>query len=490
MNRSRIKAKRALRLRLTLLYTFMVLSVVLLVGGLYLVVQGYRFNSYEGRLQQGGLVQFNSYPSGASIWLNGKQIDKKTQNKLTISPGRHKFSMWREGYNDWNVYRTVAPGDVLWLNYTRLVPKDIKLDTSLNFPAVTSSAMSYNNKTLAVVTDAAQPIIDLVNVGSETATSKQLALPANLYTAAPEGITPSFSLAAWARDNKYLLVKYTYEDKTEWLSVNTDNLDASKNITQALGVDALELQYSIGDANILFALNTGHELHRINATDRSSSGPIASNVSNFSLYDNNTVFYTTKPDENGAREAAYVTVGSSKARTIARYEDSPQEAPLAVRVNKYYGNYYVVVANGNRTTILTGEVPASDAESPAPFKQHAAFDTEAPVKWLGFSPDSHRFVYAQTDNGVVVYDLDMKIKYASYLPGQTAVIDWIDEFHYVAVASGSLTMYDFDGQNPRALASGASGNMAALMQNGRYLYTLRNGAEQGIDLTRVKMIVD
>ena len=491
MNRSRLKAKRALRLRLTLLYMLMVLSVLLLVGGLYLVVQGYRFNRYEGRLQQGGLVQFNSFPTGASIWLDGKIIDKKTQNKLTISAGKHKFSMWREGYNDWNVYRTVVAGDVLWLNYARLVPKELKVDAPLNFAALSSSALSYDNRTLALIEDTAQPSISLVNVGSDNPTASRFVLPTALYTPVADGESQSFSVVSWARDSKYLLVKHEYADKLEWLSVNTESPELSKNITQSLGIVARELQYSIGDANVMFALSTDNELRRINIDQNNLSGPLAVNVSNFSIYDNNTVMYTTEPGVKNVRQVAYVTVGAKRARVLATYPNN-FEGPLMVRASKYSGSPYVTVANGKTVTILTGDVTPSDTESPAEFKKYAQFNTEDSVKWLGFSPDSHRFVYTQTNNGVVVYDIDSKTKYATYVPSQTAAIDWIDEFHFTAVSNNTLTMYDFDGTNARGLAAGAINNTAALMQNGRYLYGLRQSSLDAnkIDLVRVKMTID
>ena len=184
MNQKRHKAKRALRIRLAVLYTLMVVAVVLLVGGLYLVIQGYRYNRAEGRLQQGGLVQFNSQPSGASVWLDGNLLGVKTQNKLTISAGTHKFSMWKDGYNDWNVERQVQPGTVLWLNYVRLVPKDLKVVQVENFKAITSSVVSYDNKSLALVEDAAQPLVTVVGLDTESPVKDAATLPDGAHTAA------------------------------------------------------------------------------------------------------------------------------------------------------------------------------------------------------------------------------------------------------------------------------------------------------------------
>lgn len=67
----------------------MVLSVISIVVVLILITQGYRFNHFDGKLEQGGLVQFNSRPTGATVSVDGMALANRTASKITLSTGPH-----------------------------------------------------------------------------------------------------------------------------------------------------------------------------------------------------------------------------------------------------------------------------------------------------------------------------------------------------------------------------------------------------------------
>ena len=108
--------KRRLRLQLTFVYGIMILAVVAIVAVLVLVVQGYRFNRYDGKLEQGGLVQFDSQPSGATVSADNSVLANKTASKIVLSAGNHTVTIGKDGYSTWKKDVVVKPGTVLWLN--------------------------------------------------------------------------------------------------------------------------------------------------------------------------------------------------------------------------------------------------------------------------------------------------------------------------------------------------------------------------------------
>lgn len=481
--------KRALRIHLALMYTLMTLVILILVTGLYFVIQGYRFNRFDGKIEQGGLVQFNSYPSGADVWLDGNRLANKTQSKLTISTGSHKASMWKEGYNDWNKNVMVRAGNVLWLDYIRLVPKDLQVKPVAVFNGAQSSKVSYDNKRLAIIEDAAQPNIALVNLGADTPQKKGITLASDKFTAPAAGEQQIFTLVSWAFDNRYLLVKHQYGDHHEWLSVDTANTTTVKNITTLLGVDATDVQYSRDDANTLFVLTANGEVKKANADQKSLSGPLLSSIESFTMYDANTVVYTAKADPaTNVRSAGYLTVGAAAPRVVYK-APAGDASSLTLRINKYYGKFYQVVIHGEKGLIFSGDLAASDARTPDPLILTDTFQIPGGAAAAGFSPDGHRFVYAQNSQRIVTYDLDLLTAHPYEFTAAANTINWVDQFHYAVVEGQVLRLYDFDGTNGHDILNNARQGEAALLPNGKYLYGF-TAAQNGLELSRAVMIVN
>lgn len=486
----RKKSKRRLRIRLALTYSLMVLSVVALLTGLYFVIQGYRFNSFEGQVKQGGLVQFNSRPTGASIWLDGAQLASKTQSKLTISAGSHEVSMWRDGYKDWKKNVNVKPGEILWLDYVRLIPEKIEVKTPISLTGVASALGSLDNKKMAVIEKADSPALAVINLTDQNPTKQLISFSADDYSVPSEGEAQIFELVAWAEDDKYVLIKHTYGSKTEWLSVDTTRPDRLKNITRDIGVDATAMAYSNSDANTLFTLTASHEVRRINIDQKVISGPLLHNIDNFNLYDNSTIAFATRPDAaTGTRSAGYLTIGASSARVVQTVPKT-SEGSLKISIEKYFGKHYLAVALAQDLVIYKGDLSASDAESPEPFGRYAAFESEGGVDNLGFSPEDHRFMYAQNAGRVTVYDLDLKTESSLVFESpQKQPLDWADGFHITVHQDGALKLYDYDGTNGSVLLDKALLTDTVLLENGRFFYGFQQSAD-GVRLSQARLLIN
>ena len=482
--------KRALRIRLTVIYSLMVLAVLLLVAGLYFIVQGYRFNRFDGKIVQGGLVQFNSTPTGADVWLDEVRLANKTQSKLTVGTGAHTVTMKKDGYNAWKKDVTVRAGEILWLDYARLVPLTLNPETVVPLVGLGSGKVSYDTKTFAVVENPSEPVITFANLDSAEPTKRQLTLPLESYTAPAEGEQQAFDLYAWAYDNRYLLVKHTYGQRVEWISFNTADGKTAKNLTRVLGIDAVDVQYAKDDANTLLMLTAAHEVRKTNIDQKTVSGPLLQNVNDFTMYDTATVVFTTKQDPaTRKRTAGYFTIGTVAPRTV--YETPVDDAAsLRISINKYYGKFYQAVAHGDKVVIYTGDLAASDAKDPAPFVSLTQLSLKGEVDYLGFSPDQHRFVYAGSDSHVVTYDLDLGTGASvTLLATPQTQIDWIDEFHFITNEDSTVRMYDYDGTNGHDMIKNAMATDVSLLQNGKYLNTVTKVGETTA-ITRVKMIID
>src|SRR5690606_16465960 len=83
------------------IYALMTATVLMVVFALVLYTLGYRFDRAAGTLEQGGLVQLNSIPSGAKLTINATRLSATTSTKTTLAPGPHTITMNRDGYGLW-----------------------------------------------------------------------------------------------------------------------------------------------------------------------------------------------------------------------------------------------------------------------------------------------------------------------------------------------------------------------------------------------------
>src|SRR5690348_1900762 len=138
----RAPSKQRQRIIRALVYSAMTLTVVLLVTILVFVMLGYRFNKQTSTIQQGGLVQFNTRPTGANVTVGSAKLGSRTPSKITLNPGNYSVKMEKSGYLPWNKAVEVKAGQVLWLNYAQFVPEKITTNQVMSLDNVTDALAS------------------------------------------------------------------------------------------------------------------------------------------------------------------------------------------------------------------------------------------------------------------------------------------------------------------------------------------------------------
>jgi hypothetical protein len=484
-------SKRKQLIQRLVVYGLMSVSVLALVTVLVFIMLGYQFNGSDGKIEQGGLVQFSSTPGGASVGIDSKNLGTQTSARTTMTQGSHYITMNKTGYRQWQKTVAVVPGSVLWLNYTRLVPTTLKPTAVATYGALSDSNVSPDRKWLAVKEDPATAAIQMVNISGSTIKTSTIELPAASYTAPSEGQTQSFVVAQWDPSSRYLLVKHTYDGvKNEWLVVDIQRPATAKNMTTLLGFDASNVIFSNTNSNVLYGL-VGQDLRKIDLGAVTLSGPLASNVAEFSLYQNSTIIYTTLPDPvSHARTVGYYSDGASKVRTIRSYADDGQP-PLHMALGSYYGDTYVAIAYGDDVEVLTGDLPRSDASDASAL--HTVTTMTVPGGILNLSIiTSGRFVVAQTADGYAVYDLELKKTTTTTLKGPslaTEALHWLDGYIVWSDRDGTLRTTEFDGANQQDIMPVTPGFSVTLSPDGTYLYGFLKTAEGKYELQRVRMIL-
>ena len=484
MHRHTSKHKK--RAQLAFVYLLMIIAVVTTVAVLILVIQGYRFNRFDGKVEQGGLVQFDSRPSGATVGVDDMQLANKTASKITLSAGPHTVTMSRDGYTTWTKTVNVKAGSVLWLNYTRLFPTSPSVTTQTTYDAFTGALVSPDRKKLAVFAEPSNPAMYVTPLDDDKPTTRRVVINAAAITSATDVASVSYSLVAWDHDGRYVIVKHAFDNTTEYLTVDTQNGD-TRNITKLLGVSISRVEYALGDSSSVYLLNVDHQVRRGDLNASTLSGPLLTNIADFAQADRSTLTYETLLGDKSARSVGYLTSGASAPRIVRTVTDDGTRT-LKLRIGAYYGDRFFAIAYGDVTNIYDADVPSSDASNAPKLTPVTSLKTTGGVSYLGFSPTDNRFVYAQQSTSAATYDLEVGTASSVKFQGNTSrELDWIDEFHIGSTAGGVAYFYDFDGTNGQLAASSAIDAPMTISNNDKYMYYLAP-SDTKVLLKRIQLI--
>lgn len=472
----------------SLVYIGMSVSVVVLVSLLMLAVLGYSFNPLDRRLEQGGLLQFASVPSGAKVTVDEVPLGSRTPSKLTAEARSHTVTMSLDKYHTWQKTIDLKPGMVGWLSYTRLIPKEIKADTIRAFPTLAGALASPDRKWFALLPDAAKPEIVIADVQNDKVAYRTLTLPADSIPPVSEGKTQTFKLASWSLNSEWLLVQRVYDDtKTEWLAIDREDAKKTFNISTRLGLNASKIAFAGRDGRTVFTLTNG-TLRRANLNDETISRPLLNNAENFSVYDEDTVvFASLAHPETKQRIVGYMREDMEMAQQLGTYADDGQ--PIHIGMSEYFGKRYVASSHGNSVHVTTGELPRQDDRGSQ--KTVASFTTPAPIERLSMSVNG-RFVIAEAAGTYTVHDLELlktDTTVLKHVNGPARPLKWLDSFMAWYDGNEMLRLYEFDGANQHDIVRVAEGFDIAVSPNDKYLYSIGRN-DEGLVLQRVRMVLN
>lgn len=460
----------------------MTIAVVSLVTVLVLVMLGYQFNRNEGRIEQGGLLQFDSRPNGANVTIDGNAFGTRTPSKTTLSSGQHFVTMERAGYQTWQKSVEIVPGSVTWLNYSRLIPVDLQPAQVADFSRITSTAVSQDAKWMALKENATDASIRLANLANDDVALKTIEIPTTVYTKAKKH---TFTIEKWDPDSRYILVQHTYDGKREWLVIDAENVGASQNVSRLLDIDASKIVFSDGDSRILYA-QIGTDIRRINLSEATMSRPLVDNAADFSLYKASTIVFTSVQDATTKqRSVGFYKEGAEKVQTFRSY-DGNKNTPLKMALGEYFGDTYFAISYGKNVEVLEGSL--DDATKS---KSVASFTTATAVDHLSVVTNG-RFIVAQHGAAYTTYDLEFKKSTSTPLKGTAAVADelrWLDGYTLWSDRDGTVRLYEFDGANQHDIMTVVPGLSVTLSPNATYLYGISRSDDGAYHLQRVRLIV-
>lgn len=473
-------------------YTAMTSLVLIIVTGLVFVILGYRFDSSNGRIEQGALLQFATVPSGATVEIDGIAIGANTPTQNAVLAGTHKFVMRRDGYLPWQKTLDIKAGTLTWLNYARLVPINRPVAAVVQYATLHASLVTSDGQAMLIQQDATQPTFQLVNLQSDTIKSTALTIPPALYSeATTAGVTHDFRIDQWDSGGRYVLIQHSYANKKEWLVLDTQNIGATQNITKFLDFDIISAKFSGTGGDILYVLGTGGDIRKIDLSAGTISRALITGVTSFSLFDTNVITYVGTDSVDSTKRVVGVYREGDSNPHILRTVANASDIPLRIATSRYFNQDYVAIAEGSKVDIFRGSYPSSGSSDSSSLVKFESFDFVSGVDQLSFSPAGD-YLLVQTGVNFASYDIEHNTVSASVVTSDvTSVVgplQWLDDSHLWSDYGGAVAIREFDGANSSTINQSVAGQDVALSQNGRFLYSVGKN-NTGYQLQRVRMIL-
>lgn len=471
-------------------YGVMTISVVVITAVCMLLALGYRFDRSSLSFQQGGLIQISSIPSGAKVLIDDKAQGYNTPGKSDIAPGAHKVELQKDGYQSWSKTVSLAASQLLWLNYTHLIPTEVKTTAAKTFDAVFDEKTSPDRKWMVVQPASDKPDLTLVDLqDSKKLTTSNITIPESILTARA-GAVRQFNIVEWDPSSRYLLVRYQAADVVEYIRVDRSNPTQALNITQTFQLPVSDIHFSANNSDIFYVKNDT-ALRRLDVGAKSISEALVSNLDTFSVSPAGPVaFSASRQHTAGDAATTYQYAGLYNGSKEIQVREYGAGARLLVKYAEYFGHGYLAVTDTGATTVAVIRDPAEMGN-----KNNRVFATlqlKNPALWLSFS-DNGRMILAQNANSATTYDLEIAKAYqydeATAKP-VARPFKWLDDYYLMTDANQTIKTFEFDGTNAHDITGSEEGYGVTFSTDNTYLYSLgKNATSQKYQLQVTRLIL-
>lgn len=499
----RERQKRIRLIKVMIAEAGMVLAVLVIVAVAVLAAMGF-FVSSNGNIEQSGLIQIHSIPTGGTVELDGTTLFARTNLSRTMSASEHDIKISREGYDTWEKTIQMYSGMLIRLYYPRLFLENREPEEVLSLKDDLMFYSVSRDKTNVLYGESGSAEWTLLNIKNDEVRETKLDLSAVLPDAEEKKFAGSVEILEWNKDSDYVLVKAKLESKIEWILVDLKNTSKSLNLTKTFGLEFERVEMMDHSATQLFALEN-HHLRRINTSDQAISRVLLEQVLDFDTDGTDLIYVAERTKDNEKEKVVGVYRDGEKAGTIIT-TFGPEES-VKVALTEYYDEDYLVIVNGNELAVRYGVLPSYREGTPelgenSDLKDLVVLSLATTPKQLKVSPDGE-YVVAQNGTQYMVVDLDMGDLYEYDLG--TDKMHFFEDGMMSLVQDGSLEVFDFDYTNRRVLVQKVAAESneeltpvttrseaavldyeVAIANNNKWLYYLVR-SDKGLSLMREKV---
>ncbi|MBQ3441203.1 PEGA domain-containing protein [Candidatus Saccharibacteria bacterium] len=455
------RARRQSR-RVIISEIIMVITVILTVSVLAFVVSGYWLGS-DFTIERQGMAQIYSIPTGADISIDGSSTSwlQRTNTSKTLSAGEHTITLTKDGYDSWSRTVNINEGLLYRLHYPRLFLKNRTHESAFeSFANFATVSPDRNTMLLANNTTKWQ----LFNLDSDSSKPASLELSEILpfsshSTDSSTGLfNGTIKSAEWAKDNEHILLEIVLDDVTNWLVLNIKNPATSLNLTKEFNLNLKNVEIYDNSASNLLCI-ADNSLRRIDVPSKQISAILVSGVNSYDHYEKEVVFSAMDIEvDTSPYYIGIIDLGNTEITKL-----KPASSPAQVVITRFYDDKYIGIVENDTFSLYLKNDFVEKSVFPLSF-------TPTKIK-VGHEGD---FIALSTGGRLAVLDMEA-MKLDDWTTG-TDVFGWLDGSMVYAVKDGNLNVYDFNGLNPRTLATNVSSRLPVTITSDKYLYYFRDGS--------------
>lgn len=467
----RAKQKRIRNIRVIATNIFMSISVVAIVFVLMLVAMGFSFNE-NGGLEQSGLLQLSSHPSGASVEIDNSTQFGHTDFSKMLSSGKHSVYVDRSGYDHWQQDIKIDAGLLTRIEWIRLFPNNPEIEDAAEFKTPRLAAFSPDRRWL-IVAEQDQTQLKRINIQEDKTKIEELNLATALGVKAERAKEGELEAIAWNENCHKVVLKWTEGEKTSWHLVDLEHADRSINLSKTFQLEFSSIHLANGSASKLWAVENG-QLRLINVDDKRLSDVIAKDVESIANNRDVVSFVSFIRDANDQakthRELRLYKDGEESFTKIAELPEAIN-ASVGVTMGSYWNEEWISYYANDKMVVLSGKYPSygKDASS---LKNRYDHELSFIPSITGINYNSRIALWAGSDK-LCSFDIETKEIYDVDLAGtELKSLNWLDDFLlWQANSENQIIIRDFDGSNRRTIVKDSAAALPVVVsENNRFLY--------------------
>lgn len=466
------RRKKIQTTKLVITEIFMLVTIVVTVVILTFIVMGYHLTE-DGRLEQSGLVQVESIPTGATVIIDGETLPNKTDTSKILKEGEHTVKIEKPGFSSWEKTISAHPGFLTKLSYPRLYKIERTPSTVWTFETAPDSFAASRNRDVILTAENSSAKLSLFDIDASSPKRTEIDL-SELFA---DKITYEKSILDWNKNSSRIILKFSKNGASDFAVVDLEYPERSLGLLETFGFQVSDLAFLNDYGDKLFILENGH-LRTLSLSDKQASGILVDGVEAFSSFGEIAFVVTKKADSDKKSFGLY---DSRNKSVLSLLETSASVVrPL---ISEYLGRFTFAIAEDNNITIYRSELPNEKTSEEKPLGEPVGkYTTSFGAPGNFYFSAKNQVVVSQTGADFAIFDLENYTESAFTLP--SALTFWPDEYTIGLVSDEKLSVYDFDGTNRFTFGRAEAGFPAVISKNGNYLYFVQKNSAGKLELTQ------
>lgn len=483
------KRKKAHLRRLFIGYGLM--AIVIGIGTLITlyVANGYDINRNNGELIQNGIVFVDSKPKGATVYLNDKAEQSRTDTRMVLPAGTYTVRLEAEGYRSWERTFSLEGGQIQRLVYPFLIPNSLVINDLVQYDATPQLATQSPDRRWVLIQKPGQTYaFDLFDLNDIEKQPVAIAIPPSILTS--PAAEASLEVVEWSNDNRHLIFKRSFADTTEYVSFDRENPSEAININTALGVKPVELSLRNKRPDQFYYLESlPGTLRSADIKARTISAPLLQEVEDYKSYDDDIILFATKL---GAQtDKVDIKIFDSKQSYVLRSVN--QSDTYLMDIARYDDEWYFIAGSAadNNVFIYTDPLRTIKQNDDQPLTVKAVLRLDKP-QFVAFSANT-QFVRVQSTNKILAIDLEDSQQYRFQLDETIPAdqeIKWMDGHRLIYVVNQQSYVVDFDGSNKQTLVTSRLSNSPFFDRDYDNVFTIEGSKTTNNKAAFTRTIID